>query len=168
MKSKLRLSMMLSFGFLLAIGTSIAADASIRVIADPIITAVRDSVTDVTSLQVDVPSRELGSADNLALVQVSFHARVESGDELELWLMEEARVLPWQSEVSTHRVDLWTVDETTGTLVRFDLTRYFKRSLRAGEDPPRFVIRRVTGETEETLTLSENSRLRVDLHTTGR
>lgn len=128
--------------------------------------AVVDSTLGAECVAVELPSAlSAGEAD---LLELTFQADLGVGEEVELWVAGSTETLPWDQE-GQHRIGIWTADERTGTLVRFDVTE-LQELVRTSREPLRLLIRRSPDEDGEVanLSLKERPEFRVVAHEWGR
>lgn len=105
--------------------------------------AASDSETQTQHLEMDPLTVSVPSGESLSMTVISFQAQVSPGQQVELWLNDEGSVLPWKRNPVDRslRKGLWIVDERTGTLVRFDLTRLARAAVRDNEPLPGLYFR---------------------------
>lgn len=104
-----------------------------------------DSGTQTRHLRLDPMEVAISNGKALSMADFSFQAQVSPGQQVELWLDDEGSVLPWKRDPvdKSLRKGLWIVDERTGPLVRFDLTRLVRAAVHDKKPLPGLYFRLV-------------------------
>ena len=143
MKPAITLSMVL-FGVGLALGASAAPREFLCSIQNQSGTTLQISTTEEIAGESVLLENEV-----IVLAEFSLHDALPAGTQVEIWPQVEGEVAPWDldPEAFPFRRDLWTTDERTESLLRFDVTA-IARAWQAAELPNLGFVLRIIDQPE--------------------